>query len=108
MLFSTLKPGGGGHRIDPRGYGIDAPGLFVLTRSQCRFTYLCLAVRHVDERRHAGGPDHLCQMGVDVDEKRHAGGLDHLELPHQQDLVWRSKALDKRRHVAKTIYPPHV
>ena len=23
--------GGGGHRIDQRGYGIDAPGLFVLT-----------------------------------------------------------------------------
>ena len=23
---------GGGHRIDQRGYGIDAPGLFVLTQ----------------------------------------------------------------------------
>ena len=23
--------GGGGHRIDQRGYGIDAPGLFLLT-----------------------------------------------------------------------------
>ena len=31
MLFSTLKRGGGGHRIDWRGYGTDAPGLFVLT-----------------------------------------------------------------------------
>ena len=29
--FQHWNRGGGGHRIDQRGYGIDAPGLFVLT-----------------------------------------------------------------------------
>ena len=33
MLFSTLKPGGGGPWRDWRGYRTNAPGLFVLTRA---------------------------------------------------------------------------